>query len=306
MDQGAEESGESRVQGSESAPGGALTLDPRPLTLGGPSTLDSRLSQIIVCVKQVPDFSRVEQVPLDPKTGTILRAGVPAILNPFDKHAVEEALRLREAQGGLVTAVTMGPPQARVALQDTLIMGADRAVLLTDASFGGADTFATSYVIAQAIRRLAPFDLMICGRETLDSGTGHMAPSLAEWLDLPQVTCVSGLRIRERRLRARRTVEDGYQEIETSLPAVISVTKEINSPRPMRLRDVAGAARKDITVWGLADLGLDRETVGLAGSPTQVPRVYPPEPRKGAEIMDGTITQAVESLVSRLRELKAI
>lgn len=271
-----------------------------------PSTLDSRLSQIIVCVKQVPDFSRVDRVPLDPRTGAIVRAGVPAFLNPFDRHAVEEALRLREAHGGIVTAVTMGPPQARTALQDTLIMGADRAVLLSDAAFAGADTLATSYVLAQAIRRLGPFDLVICGRETLDSGTGHVAPSLAEWLDLPQITYVRKLEIRGGLLWAQRTVEDGYQEIQGPVPMVISVTKETNEPRPLRLRAVAAAAEKEIAVWGLADLGLERELVGLAGSPTQVPRVFPPEPRPGAEIIDGSPPAAVDALIARLRELKAI
>ena len=264
------------------------------------------MEQIIVCVKQVPDFSRVSQVPVDPRTGAIVRTGVPGILNPFDRHAVEEALRLREAHGGMVTAITMGPPEARTALQDTLIMGADRAVLLGDPAFAGADTLATSYVLAQAIHRLGPFELIICGRETLDSGTGHMAPSLAEWLDLPQITCVRSLEIRPGLLRARRTVEDGYQEIEGPLPMVISVSKEINEPRPLRLRAVAGAAVREIIVWGLADLGLDRKLVGLAGSATQVPHVFPPKPRAGAEMLDGAAPQAVENLVSRLRDLKVI
>lgn len=264
------------------------------------------MDQVIVCVKQVPDPSKMSQVPIDPKTGTILRAGIPSILNPIDKHAVEEALRLREVHGGVVTVISMGPPQARTALEDTLIMGADRAFLLSDPAFAGSDTLATSYALAQAIQRLGTYNLVICGMETSDSGTGHIAASLAEWLDLPQVTCVRKLEIKESRLYAERVVEDGYQEWEATLPAVLSVTKDINTPRAMRLRSVAGAAAKGITTWGVSNLDLDTKLVGLAGSPTQVPRVFRPEPRKQADIIEGPAPQAVDALVARLRELRAI
>lgn len=264
------------------------------------------MDRIIVCIKQVPDFSRVAQVRVDPRTGAIRRGEMPNVLNPFDKYAIEEALRIREAHGGEITVVTMGPPQARVALQDALIMGADGAVLLSDPAFAGADTLATSCVVAQAIRKLAPFDLVLCGRESLDSGTGHMAPSLAEWLSLPQVTFARKLEIQQGRLRAWRTIEDGYQEMECPLPAVVSVTKEINSPRPLRLRGVASAAGKKIAIWGLADLGMDRDLVGLTGSPTQVPRVFAPERRAAAELMDGSVPEAVDGLLARLRGLGVV
>ncbi|MDO8691082.1 MAG: electron transfer flavoprotein subunit beta/FixA family protein, partial [Dehalococcoidia bacterium] len=245
------------------------------------------MEHIVVCIKQVPDFSRVREVPINPKTGAIMRAGIPSVLNPFDKHAIEEALRLREALGGRVTAITMGPPQAGAVLEDALIMGADRAVLLCDPAFAGADTLATSCALAGAIRKLQPVDLVVCGQETADSGTGHIAPSLAEWLGLPQITLVRKIEIRDRLVQAERAIEGGYQKIEGGLPLVISVARGINQPRPLRLRDIAAAAAKEITVWNLSDLGLEREAVGAPGSPTQVPRVFPPAPRQQAEILTG-------------------
>jgi len=264
------------------------------------------MEQIIVCIKQVPDFSKVPDVPIDPKKGTIRREGIPSILNPPDKNALEEALRLRDSGGGIVTCITMGPPQARAVLQDALVMGADRAVLVSGPALAGADTLSTSYVLAAAIRRLSPFDLVICGRETADSGTGHIAPSLAEWLDLPQITCVRKIEIHGRLLWAQRTIEDGYQEIEGPLPMVLSVTREINQPRPLRLRGVAEAMKKVITTYSPAGLGLEPKNLGLAGSPTQVPRLFPPRPRQEAQVFSGSAAEAVEALVARLRELRAI
>jgi electron transfer flavoprotein beta subunit len=264
------------------------------------------MRQIIVCIKQVPDFSRLPEVPIDSKTGTLIRQGMPSIINPFDRHALEEALRLRQAYGGRVMVISMGPPQAREALQDALIMGADGAVLLTDPAFAGGDTLATAYVLAAAIRKLGPFDLVLCGRETIDSGTGHIAPSLAECLDLPQITYVRRMEVQDGRVLAERTVEDGYQVIEAALPLVISVTKEINVPRPLALRGVGEALKKELAVWGCQELGISPERVGLAGSPTQVPRILPPQPRQGTELLEGSPEEVAEALVARLRELKAV
>ncbi len=264
------------------------------------------MDHIVVCIKQIPDFSKVREVPINPKTGAIMRTGIPSVLNPFDKPAIEEALRLRDTHGGLVTVITMGPPQAGAVLEDALIMGADRAVLLCDPAFAGADTLATSCALAGAITKLQPIDLVVCGQETADSGTGHIAPSLAEWLDLPQITLVRKIEIRDSLVLAERAIEGGYQKIEGRLPLVISVAREINQPRPLRLRDIAMAAAKEITVWNLAYLGLDRDSVGAPGSPTQVPRVFPPAPRQQAEIFAGPPSAAVEALVARLRELRAI
>ncbi|MEM2123586.1 MAG: hypothetical protein QXE79_08130, partial [Candidatus Bathyarchaeia archaeon] len=228
--------------------------------------------RIVVCVKQVPETTEVE---IDPETGTLKREGVPAVLNPFDLHAIEEAVRIKERHGGTVTAVSMGPPQAESAVRDALALGCDEGVLLSDKMFAGADTLATSYTLAQAIRKLGGFDLIICGMKTTDGDTAQVGPELAEELGIPHVAYVNGIReLTEDYMIVEKLVEDGFEIIKVPLPCLITVTKGINEPRLPSLKAKLQARRGRITIWGSGDLAGDPSRYGLVGSPTQVVKVF--------------------------------
>lgn len=183
---------------------------------------------ILVCIKQVPDTTEIR---MDPKTNTLIRAGVPSTVNPFDKYALEAAVQLREALGGTVTAMTMGPAQAAQALRECYALGADRMVLVSDRCFGGADTYATSYTLAQAVRALGGFDLILCGRQAIDGDTAQVGPMLAEHLGLPQLTCACAITIEDGAIRIRQEGERAYRVLRAPLPAVVTVVKAINEPR---------------------------------------------------------------------------
>lgn len=260
---------------------------------------------VAVLVKQVPETTDVR---IDRTTNTLVREGVASIVNPFDMYAIEEALRIRERHGGRVTVMTMGPPQAAQALREALALGADDAVLLSDRAFAGADTLATSYTLARAIEKAGGFDLVICGKQAIDGDTAQVGPEVAEHLDVPHVTYVR--RIEELteqpppgRIRVQRMVEDGYEVIESPLPALITVVKEINEPRVPSIKGTLRARKAAITTWGAADLGVDESRVGLVGSPTRVVRIFTPERRRRGEIIDGPTAQAkARTLAARLRE----
>ena len=201
----------------------------------------------IVCIKQVPGTTDIK---IDPETNTLVREGVPGVINPFDTYALEEGVRLKERCGGRVTAISMGPPQAEEALRETISLGMDEAILISDRAFAGSDTWATSYVLSRAISRIADYDLIICGRQTLDGDTGQVGPGLSEMLRIPFVSYVSRVEeIREGYMKVQRMVEEGYETIETSLPAVITVVKEINVPRLPSLRGSMKAKTAQIPVW---------------------------------------------------------
>jgi len=256
---------------------------------------------IIVCIKQVPDTNEVR---IDPETGNLIREGVPSIVNPDDKHAVEEAVVLREKHGGKITVITMGPAQAEEALRECLAMGADEAILLTDRAFSGADTWATSYTLGSAIKKIGEFDLVLCGRQALDGNTAQVGPQIAEFLGLPQITYVQGVEISGDTLKARKALEDGYEVLETKLPALITVIKDINVPRTPSIDAVMDAYReKEIITWTADDLPVDKGSIGLKGSPTRIRRAYTPDLRRGqVEIIDGALDKAVQTLVAKLRE----
>jgi len=189
---------------------------------------------IVVCIKQVPGTTEIK---IDPQTNTLVREGVESIINPFDCYALEEAVRLRERYGGKVTVISMGPPQAEEALRETISLGADETILLSDRAFAGSDTWATAYVLSRAMARIADYDVIICGRQTLDGDTGQVGPGLSEMLGIPFVAYVSRVEeIRDGYIRVQRMVEEGYETIEMALPAVITVVKEINVPRLPSLR----------------------------------------------------------------------
>lgn len=259
--------------------------------------------RIFVCVKQVPDTSGKVAVKPD---GTLDRASMPTIINPDDKSAVEAALRLKEQCGCVVTAVTMGPPPAEGMLRELLAMGVDDAVLVSGREFGGSDTFATSQILAAAIRHigLGQEDIVLCGRQAIDGDTAQVGPQIAEKLDLPQVTYVSALELRGDTLRVRRALEDGYQTIELKTPCLLTCLRELNPPRYMNVRDIYTAYGKPIRLLDYNALKdeplIDAATIGLKGSPTNIFRSFTPPAKTGGQILEGCGRQTCQSLVDAL------
>ncbi|MFO7607268.1 MAG: electron transfer flavoprotein subunit beta/FixA family protein [Desulfurivibrionaceae bacterium] len=257
--------------------------------------------KIIVCVKQVPD---AKDVRLDPKTNTLSREGVESIMNPFDRHALEAAVVLKEQYGGTVTAITMGPPQAEETLRDAVACGADHGVLVSDRAFAGADTWATSYTLAKAIEKLGEFDLIICGKQAIDGDTAQVGPGLAQRLDIPYVAyarkiteCVDGT------IRLERLMDDGYDEIEMEMPALMTVVKEINEPRVPSLKGKMKAKKMQATVLSAADIGAAPELLGLQGSNTQVVKVFSPQFSADRCMLAGTTDEMVDQLLAKLDKL---
>jgi len=232
---------------------------------------------IIVLVKQVPDTSEVK---INRETNTLIRDGVPSIINPYDRYAIEEALRLREKHGGKVTAVTMGPPQAAEALKEAVSLGVDEVVLLSDRAFAGADTWATSYALSQGIRKIGEYDLVIAGKQAIDGDTAQVGPETADMLGIPFVAYIRKIeQVEGRKMVAERLMDEGYDVVEVSLPALITVVKEINEPRVPSLKGKMKAKGLKVAPWTAKDIGADEEKIGLKGSPTQVVRIFPPAPR---------------------------
>ncbi|WP_026690826.1 electron transfer flavoprotein subunit beta/FixA family protein [Alteribacter aurantiacus] len=256
---------------------------------------------ILVCIKQVPDTKIIK---VNPKTNTLDRSSAPAILNPYDAHAVEEAVRLRDIHGGKVTVLSMGPPQARNAIRKCVEIGADEGILISDRRFAGADTLATSYALYKAIEKIQSLegvDLILCGKHAIDGDTGQTGPGIARRLGIPPLTCVNRVaevnRV-ENRIRVHRKVEEGYELIESTLPCLLTVEKEINDVSYSPLPNVIRAARYEPTVWTVDDLDdVDIKQLGLKGSPTIVGKMWPPEKSKGATLLDGDAEKQVKEMV---------
>jgi electron transfer flavoprotein beta subunit len=261
---------------------------------------------IIVCMKPVPDPRKWGKLKLDPETMLLRRGDVPAIINPLDRHAIEEALVLREKHGGSVTLVTMAPPEAEDQISEALAMACDRACLLSDRAFAGADTLATARVLAAAIRKVDAFDLVFCGAYSADGSTAQVGPQLAELLGIPDLTQVIALEVRNQVVRARCQVDDDETVYEADLPAVATFARGSNVPRLPTMRGIMHATQAVIERWTAADLGLSDDGVGLNGSPTQMLNVFtPPSGRKG-EILQGTANEAAARLIERLRAERLI
>jgi len=259
--------------------------------------------EIVVCVKQVPDTTEVK---IDPATNTLMREGVPSIVNPFDKSALEEAIRLKEKHGGKVTVISMGPPQAKEALKECLAIGADEAFLISDRAFSGADTLATSYTLAAAIKKIGKFDVIICGKQAIDGDTAQVGPETAEFLDIAQVTYAAKIEIEGERVLIEREHEDGYEVIETKLPVLLTVVKSVE-PRLPTIKGTLKANRKEIPVISVADLALDNSKIGLTGSPTQVCKIFTPKQRVQGEIISmESGKEAAAVLVQKLLDAKII
>lgn len=266
--------------------------------------------QIIVCIKQVPGVSEVK---IDPKTNTLIRSGIPSIVNPHDKHAIELALKIKEQNGGEVIAISMGPPQAEQALREALSMGVDKAYLLTDRAFAGADTLATSHTLALAINKLLEESkqkkyLVICGTQAIDGDTAQVGPEIAEELGIPQITYVLNFKLEGEKIIVERAFRpEEVVIIETKLPALISVLKEINEPRYPGMKGIVDAYdKKQVVFWNSEDLKADSSEVGLNGSMTEVWKIFIPE-RKGEHIrLKGTIEEMSKELIINLKDDKVI
>ena len=262
---------------------------------------------VIACIKQVPDTT---QVKVDPVTGALIREGVPFIMNPFDTHALEESFRIKDKYGLRVVVISMGPPNTEVTLRKALALGADEAVLLSDRAFSGADTLATSKVLAKAINRLAQQEevaMVLCGKQTIDGDTAQVGPGIATRLGYSQLTlvdCIEDVDLQVRKVRVRRKLEGRREIVEAPLPAMISVLREINTPRyptvPMRLV----AEETEVTLWDNNEMKLDPGTIGLMGSPTQVRKIFSPERAMGEILGDGENNpeEAAHLLLNRLVE----
>ncbi|MBN2461254.1 MAG: electron transfer flavoprotein subunit beta/FixA family protein [Candidatus Cloacimonetes bacterium] len=256
---------------------------------------------IIVCIKQVPDTTEIR---IDPSTNTLIREGVESIINPFDMYAIEEAIRLREKLGGKVTALSMGPPQVEKALREAVAIGVDEIILLTDKRFAGADTWATSLTLATAIKKIENFDLIIFGQQAIDGDTAQVGPGVAAFLKLPQTCFVKKIEtVDSTFITLQRLMEDGFDRIRMPLPAVITVVKEINSPRLPSLRGKRNAKNAELIIWNADDLKLNENDIGLNGSPTQVIKIFSPDLKKSGQKYELPPEELADILIQKLKEL---
>lgn len=254
--------------------------------------------KIVVCLKQVPDTTVVK---IDPKTGTLIRDGVPSIINPEDKHALEAALQIKDNYGAHVTVISMGPPQAKNALREALCMGADEAILLTDRAFGGADTLATSKTIAAAIRELE-YDIIFAGRQAIDGDTAQVGPEIAEHLNVPQVTYVQDVKVDQEGLIVNRALEDGYELIKVQTPVLLTAIEELNHPRYMNVQYIFDTVDKEVKIMTAADIDVPVEELGLKGSPTKVKKSMTKEAKGAGEVIKESAPEAVAYVLGKLKE----
>ncbi|NLJ57973.1 MAG: electron transfer flavoprotein subunit beta/FixA family protein [Tissierellia bacterium] len=260
--------------------------------------------KIVVCIKQVPGTNEVK---IDPETNTIIRENVPAIINPFDTYAIEEAVRIREEIGGEVIAITMGIPGAKDMLKEAISLRIDKGILLTDRKFAGADTLATSYTLSKGIEKAGEFDLIICGKQATDGDTAQVGPSLARNLGIAYATDISKIiEIKKDSIKCLKITDDGYEEIEIKLPALITVVKEINMPKLPSIKSMKVAEKSEIEVLTFHSSGADESRTGLKGSPTQVRKTFVPVHEVKNEMIEGTAEEKATKLSEILIKLKGV
>lgn len=256
---------------------------------------------VIVCIKQVPDTTEVR---IDPVTKNLIREGVKSIINPFDMYAIEEGVRIREKFGGKVTVLTMGPPQAEAVLRESISLGADDGVLVSDRAFAGSDTLATGYTLCKAIEKIKDYDVIICGKQAIDGDTAQVGPGIAAALDIPQITYVRKIEeIKDGVITAERATEEGYEVVQTKLPCLLTVVKEINVPRLPSLKGKMKAKSATIQVLKAADLSAEESRLGSKGSPTWVFKIFTPPPRPKGKIFEGEAQHIVDQLVAEIKDM---
>lgn len=263
---------------------------------------------IVVCVKQVPDTKIIK---INPKTNTLDRRSAPAILNPYDANAVQEAVKIREKTGGTISVLSMGPPQATAVIKKSIEIGADRGYLISDRAFAGADTLATSYALSKALERIGkdlPIDMVICGKHAIDGDTGQVGPGIARRMDIPPVTSVievSEINEKEKTVLIKRKLTNGYEIIQAELPCLLTVEKEINSIEYSSMPNMIKAARYESIIWTVNDLeNVERTQLGLKGSPTIVGKMFTPPRPEGGKRLEGTTDEQVKLLMDILMEKK--
>ena len=251
----------------------------------------------------MPDTAEIK---IDPKTNTLMREGVPSIINPFDLHAIEAGLEIKDRLGGKVILLTMGPPQAESALRDALAMGADEAVLLSDRAFAGADTWATSYTLAKAIEKIKA-DIVFCGKQAIDGDTAQVGPETAEFLNIPHVSYVRKIEeVKEGYIRVQRLMDEGYDVVESSVPVLLTVVKELNKPRMPSLKGKMAAKKAEIKKMGIVEIEAEEDNVGLKGSPTRVKNIFAPETKTERRMLEGAPEEQVDALIQELRKIKCL
>lgn len=256
---------------------------------------------IAVCIKQVPDAKTVR---FDAKTGTMIREGAAAVINPVDLNALEAGLRLKETLGGRVTAISMGPPQAQDVLREAIAMGADKGVLLSDRAFAGSDTLATTYILARAMERLEGFDIVLCGKQSMDGDTAQVGPGLAVRLRMPCIAYVKAITPLDDsgKFRLIRETDLGYDVLEVKMPFLLTVLPSINTPRMPSLKGKLRAKKSEIIVWNADDIQADPKKIGLEGSPTRVVSTYVRDFHAKREMLSGSAKEQAMALVRRLKD----
>jgi electron transfer flavoprotein beta subunit len=258
---------------------------------------------IIVCIKQVPDTAEIK---INPETNTLMREGVPSIINPFDLHALEAGIQIREQLGGKVTVLTMGPPQAEGSLREAISIGADEAVLLSDKVFAGSDTWATSYTLSQAIKKVGA-DIVFCGKQAIDGDTAQVGPETAEFLNIPHISYIRRIEeVKDNYIRVERLMDEGYDVVESSLPVLLTVVKELNQPRMPSLKGKMAAKKAGIRKIGMVDIEADENSLGLKGSPTQVRNIFAPDVKAERRMIEGAPEEQVDNLIKELKEIKCL
>ncbi|MFH1597368.1 MAG: electron transfer flavoprotein subunit beta/FixA family protein [Pseudomonadota bacterium] len=265
------------------------------------------MERVIVCVKPVPDPKAWDRLRLDPVTKTLVRAGIPSVINPLDKQALEAALGIKDAHGTEVVLLSMAPAWSLPVLREALAMGADRAVLLSDGRFAGSDTLATARILSEGIRRLKPFDLIFCGNFTLDGSTAQVPSQIAELLGIPNIMHVSQMELREAgQLLVTQKIERGYVKLVAEPPLLLSFTKEANKPRYITFLEILAAEQREIAVWTNADLNLDAGSIGLRGSPTQMADLLLRHKARQGLRLEGSPEEMARLLVDKITQLGVI
>jgi electron transfer flavoprotein beta subunit len=265
------------------------------------------MKRVIVCVKPVPDPQAWDRLRMDPETKTLIREGIPNVINPLDRQGLEAALQIKDAHGVEVVLLSMAPEAARPVLREALAMGADRAVLLSDPAFGGSDTLATSRILAAALRRLQPLDLIFCGNYTLDGSTGQVPSQIGELLGIPNIMHVTDLTVTEPgRLVVTQKIEPGYVKLAAATPLLLSFTKEANKPRFISFLEILAAESREITVWTNADLNLDPNLIGLTGSPTKMAYLLRRQKTRQGLRLEGDPQEMAQRLVDQIHQLGVI
>ena len=263
--------------------------------------------KIVVCVKAVPDPKEARNIKIDPETKTLARCDVPMVINPLDKHAMEAALKLKQAYGADISVLSMGPPPAGNIVKECLALGADYGVLLSDPAFGGADAYATAYTLSKGIEKIGEFDLVLCGMASSDGATEWVGPQIATFLKIPVVTMVREIfNDSSREWIVKSDWEGGYRKVAVRLPAVFTVTRDLNKPRALSFSGIIKARKKEIEVWGLSQMEIAPETVGIKGSPTVVGDFGTIETKRSVQILAGTAEEKADALISILANAGAI